>query len=260
MPLNLTGLIWNALMLSFGRGLIWIVPLTLIHFGLIYWQTVLPPVTPGDAFASVEDVVREVNANRVRRQIMALLGHVATLGATALVVLWASGVIGGDRPTPVQWAVRLVCGLVPLLVLVAAPLAAMEYLLAVLHPNVSLILVPAYLYLSGALLVILPVTVIERAGFAGWRRSFELTRPHRWRLVGLVLVVHVGAYVVQALYWGLIGPRYVFGADRYLLMMLSSALFSAKLVLVGIVVTVIHARLREIEQGISARDATEVFA
>jgi hypothetical protein len=107
-------------------------------------------------------------------------------------------------------------------------------------------------------LVLAPAVVIERAGFGGLKRCWSLTKTYRWQIAGAVLPVWLyslaialaGAFPVEFLArqghyaWAL----QVFAA--------TSALASGPL---AILASLVHARLREIKEGISVDQVADIF-
>lgn len=62
------------------------------------------------------------------------------------------------------------------------------------------------LWLSGRLALIVPVVVTERRGLGALARSFALTRPVQWRIVGVLILYLVVSFVATA------AARTVFGS------------------------------------------------
>lgn len=62
------------------------------------------------------------------------------------------------------------------------------------------------LWLSGRLALIVPVVVAERRGLGALARSFALTRPVQWRIVGVLILYLVVSFVATA------AARTVFGS------------------------------------------------
>ena len=136
----------------------------------------------------------------------------------------------------------------------------------------SLLLVVPGLFLAVCWSLVAPVVAVEQRGvFAGFGRSFELTRGHRWTIF-LILLIYVLACGLAALAVGVV-VRLAFGVtgNIFLAQATTGPGFWAALVVnlllggllrtVGAVgVGVIYSELRGVGGGFDARRLGEVFA
>ena len=136
----------------------------------------------------------------------------------------------------------------------------------------TLLLVVPALFLAVCWSLVAPVVAVEQRGvFAGFGRSFELTRGHRWTIF-LILLVYVLACGLAAVAVGVI-VRLIFGVTGNVFMaqatigpgfwasLVVNLLLGGVLRTVGAVgVGVIYSELRGIGGGFDARRLGEVFA
>jgi hypothetical protein len=110
----------------------------------------------------------------------------------------------------------------------------------------------AFLYI--VFWVVIPVAVVERPGpIASLRRSIELTKGNRWRILGVVLLVFlisIGITIISVIF-AFLGP--VIGGIVQAVLNAGLAIFSAVLIAVG------YYRLRAAKEGIGIADIAKVF-
>ena len=124
----------------------------------------------------------------------------------------------------------------------------------------ALLVVPG-VFLMVIWIVVVPAEVIERRGvFASFGRSRDLTRGHRWRVLGLLLIYFVLwvviATVSTAIQAGIDGPEGQ-GLAGLVVFPLLTAL-SAMVAAVGAAAT--YVELRQAKEGVGAEDLAAVFA
>ncbi len=102
--------------------------------------------------------------------------------------------------------------------------------------------------------VVIPVAVVERPGaVASLKRSVELTKGNRWRILGIILlliVISIGITIISVVFMFL-GP--VVGGIVQSLLNAALGVFSAVLIAVG------YYRLRAAREGVDIADIAKVF-
>src|SRR5262245_60332038 len=102
--------------------------------------------------------------------------------------------------------------------------------------------------------VVIPVAVIERPGpVASLKRSVELTKGNRWRILGIVLLlflISIGVGIIGIVF-GFLGP--IVGGIIQPVLNSLVGIFSAVLIAVG------YFRLRVAKEGIDISDIARVF-
>ncbi len=136
----------------------------------------------------------------------------------------------------------------------------------------SLLLLVPGLFLAVCWSLVAPVVAVEQRGvFAGFGRSFELTRGNRWTIFLILLVYAVGSGVLALAVAVLV--RLVFGASSNIFMaqvsnapafwagLVVNLLLGGVLRMVGAVgVGVIYSELRGVGGGFDTRRLSDVFA
>lgn len=79
-----------------------------------------------------------------------------------------------------------------------------------------LVLLVVFLWALARLFVFVPVLVGERLGVGTYGRSFQLTRGYTWRLIGVLLLLGIVAWIASAATSAVVGliARLVMGADH----------------------------------------------
>jgi hypothetical protein len=192
--------------------------------------------------------------------IVALLAFAIYMGVMAAITY---GTVQDLRGQPVsiggllQSAVSLVPPVVgTLIVLLGVFLAAMIVavilgLIPILGMLVDLVL---FVFLYIIFWVVIPVAVVERPGpVASLKRSIELTKGNRWRILGIVLlliVISIGVSLISIVFMFL-GP--IIGGIVQGLLNAVVTVFSAVLVAVG------YYKLRVAKEGVDIGDIAKVF-
>jgi len=141
-------------------------------------------------------------------------------------------------------------------------------------PNVVLVLVVSILaglamialfvpgiWVYGVFAVVVPAVVVERAGFGALGRSAELTKEYRWPIIGTMIVIIIAAALLQFALVALMGVIFVsLGLISTIIMtILMAIVYTVVYGLVGITVSLIYARLREIKEGVGVDNLVAVF-
>jgi hypothetical protein len=102
--------------------------------------------------------------------------------------------------------------------------------------------------------VVIPVAVVERPGpVASLKRSIELTKGNRWRILGIVLLlflISIGVSIIGMVF-GFLGP--IVGGIIQTVLNALIGIFSAVLIAVG------YFRLRAAKEGVDIADIARVF-
>ena len=124
---------------------------------------------------------------------------------------------------------------------------------------IALILPGIWVY--GVFSVIIPVIVVERAGFGALGRSAELTKEYRWPIIGTMIVVIIAAVLLQMVLMAVIGA--LIGLLGLVSIIIATVLMAIGYTLiyglVGIAISLIYSRLREIKEGVGVEDLSAVF-
>ncbi|HEX9052745.1 MAG TPA: hypothetical protein VF841_19620 [Anaeromyxobacter sp.] len=258
-----------------------------------------PPTAPGLAVGAVlSRTMRAWWAHALAFSAMSLAVFAPLLAAGGLFFGWAMGVAEGRQPSPREIAWRagafLVAGAASLVLSVvqmgAVTYGTVRYLAGERAPpgrmiavglrrglpvvgawivvwivavaGMLLFLVPGVMFLVAACVAV-PAAVVERRGVASAiRRSFELTRGHRWTLLAAGLVVLVVMWLLSAavqmsamLVMAVLPPAHAL-AVTLLASQLGSALFS---VLPVVAVAVCYHDLRLAKDGVDTAELARVF-
>lgn len=263
-PLGVGGLISRSFSILFKRflllvGLALVVQLlfALINFlapGLFAPQTV-DPVT--GAFDT--DALPALGA-------AALLGMIVYAIVQAVLTLAAYDA-ATEQPTRVgSYFGAVFRNIVPLLIV--SVLSAIA-----IYIGLALLIVPG-LWLAAVLSVVVPVIVIEGAGFGAFGRSARLTKEYRWPIVGLLILVFLIFFGVTVLLGllslavlGIEGTAAAALASQTgewttsaIVYLLVNAVFgSITYAFLAVSVAALFARLKEIKEGVGVEDLSNVF-
>ncbi|MEM6619782.1 MAG: hypothetical protein AAF631_10820 [Pseudomonadota bacterium] len=126
------------------------------------------------------------------------------------------------------------------------------------------------LWLAAVFSMVFPAIVVEGTGLTAVGRSARLTKGYRWPIIGTLLVMGfiTGLMVLGvAAFLGLFisGVENAVGGGAWLLntglaLLVGSFLYAISFGLPAVTTALIYARLREIKEGTSIADITEVFA
>jgi hypothetical protein len=121
--------------------------------------------------------------------------------------------------------------------------------------GVMLLVIPGYMLMI-AWYVALPVVVVERLGpVASLRRSAELTKGHRWKIFGIIIVIGIVAGIVGAVV-NTIALMFHNHAVHTVIQYLLQALLIA---FEGVVGVVLYHDLRAAKEGINTERIAAVF-
>ncbi len=119
------------------------------------------------------------------------------------------------------------------------------------------------LWLYAVFSVVVPVIVIERAGFGAMGRSAALTKEFRWPIVGLLVVTWICMILIGMVFGVVIGfGLYGLGTSFVgilLMVLVISVINGFTYSLFGIATSLIYARLREIKEGVGVDQLASVF-
>lgn len=172
--------------------------------------------------------------------------------ATAMLVSFAYDVKLG-RPKNLSSYVNGVVGnLVPLIVI-----SILTYVLVM--AGTTLLVLPG-LWLYAVFSLIVPVIVVERAGFGAMGRSAELTKDYRWPIVGLLIVMFIVIVIISAIFGFIIGFINALIGGQVLLLILNVVTSTVGFAFGCIMVALLYARLRELKEGVSVDHLADVFS
>lgn len=121
----------------------------------------------------------------------------------------------------------------------------------------SLGLLPG-LWVFAVFAVVAPAIAIERCGFAGLRRSIDLTRDYRWPIMGGAILLFLAMSLFVVLMFGVLTPvtTAISPILSVVVIVCASAFsFSALFIWIGL----LYARLRTIKDGTPTENLEEVF-
>ncbi len=120
-----------------------------------------------------------------------------------------------------------------------------------------LLLVVPGLYVVARFLPWAPAVVFENAGWSGLTRAQDLTEGYRWPLVGAALLL--GLVIIVALL--AFGPVFAMSVGSPpLAILIEGVLTGLYYALIAVFTALVYLRLREILEGISAREIAEEIA
>ena len=143
------------------------------------------------------------------------------------------------------------------------PIVVMSAVVAVLSYVGALAFLIGALWVYAVFFVMVPVAVIEHAGFGAMRRSAFLTKEYRWPIVGaFVFVMIINGLLFRAAEFlaeltSLALPPGIEALIAY--GMATASIIGLGLVYGGIVTALIYARLREIKEDVDVDQLAAVF-
>lgn len=141
-------------------------------------------------------------------------------------------------------------------VLVLAPIV----LLAVTRMAGLIILaIPLMFYLWSAFTPLVPVIVIEGAGFRALGRAWALTRGYRWPIGSAVIMIYFVGGVIEKI-GDLVGKAAASVEDAWLPVLANNAAAAISDGFIAVGIAMIYARLRSIKEGVDIGSLAEVFA
>lgn len=171
--------------------------------------------------------------------------------STAMIVRGAYDVKLGRPPKLGAYVGAAIVYILPIVVLtIAVTLMASIAMLALIVPG---------LYVYAMFSVVIPVIVIENAGFGALGRSAELTKGYRWPLLGgflvmLLVMIALSMAVTLTLVPGLLDTGGVTAA------VIVSAVLNAVIgALMAVFYSMAYARLRELKEGLGVDQLAAVF-
>lgn len=120
------------------------------------------------------------------------------------------------------------------------------------------IIVAPVIYVLILLYVTIPVAIVERAGIGSLKRSVALTKGHRWRLFGLIILFFfIGGALGVALYFlGLMGESSLNFTGGVVTQWAFGGVFSA---FAAVMAAVIYHDLRVAKEGVDSDQFAAVF-
>jgi hypothetical protein len=141
---------------------------------------------------------------------------------------------------------------------VIVPLAILSIVATLLFAiGFALFVVPG-LWIYAVFSVMAPAVVIERVGFGGLGRSASLTKGYRWPIVGTYFIAFIVVIIINVVAGLLVGLIATVGGV-VVGIILFAALSTVGTGLIGIMASLIYARLREIKEGVSVDQIASVF-
>ncbi len=172
--------------------------------------------------------------------------------ATAMLVSFAYDVKLGRSKRLSSYVNSVIGNLLPLIVM-----AVVSYILIVI--GLSLLILPG-LWLYAVFSLIVPVIVVERAGFGAMGRSAELTKDYRWPIVGLLIVMFIVMFIISAIFGLIVGFISALVGGQALLLILNIVTSTVGFAFGCIMIALLYARLRELKEGISVDHLADVFS
>ncbi|MEO0371545.1 MAG: hypothetical protein AAF231_08845 [Pseudomonadota bacterium] len=143
------------------------------------------------------------------------------------------------------------------------PVVVLTIVVTILVAIGMLALIVGGLWLYAVFSIVVPVIVIERAGFGAMGRSAALTKEYRWPIVGLLVVTWLCMIVIGMIFGAILGFGLLgFGGGFVgvlLMVLLISVINGFTYSLFGIATSLIYARLREIKEGVGVDQLASVF-
>lgn len=214
------GTVWDRTTEFLGEHLSAVLPIALLAIFL-----------PAAVQTSIEPLARHSDTAKLTVNAASLLFSVLSLwGQLAIValVLDPAAARGGATRIATGRLLPMICVAVllllgALLLILPIPIvlgvsgydlrAAMNGQAAAVPPNAagfivlySLVLLPAFLFLTARLALVTPLVVAERLGTRVFARSFALTRGIAWKIIGVVVLLAIVAIV------SVLAVRTVFGS------------------------------------------------
>lgn len=121
----------------------------------------------------------------------------------------------------------------------------------------ALLVVPG-IWLYAVFSMLVPVIVLEGAGFGALGRSAELTKGYRWPIVGVFLLIFLCLFLfgfVTAFVLSFVSGGSLFGFGLLLETIINAISYG----MASIAVAMVFARLKEIKEGVSVSDLVDVF-
>jgi hypothetical protein len=159
-----------------------------------------------------------------------------------------------------------------ILLAITFPIVLLSALLGPLSIVVILGMPVLNLWIFAVFAVMAPAIVIERIGFRGLGRSAALTKQYRWPIVGTLLltaICYLGINIIIGAVFMLLVGSIAFLSDAggivsviaggILPLILYALISTIGIGLIGIIIALIYARLREIKEGISVDQIASVF-
>lgn len=143
----------------------------------------------------------------------------------------------------------------------AVTIALLSFAVGILAGLAMIALILPGLWVYAVYAVVAPTVVIEGVGYGGMKRSAELTKGYRWPIVGVIVLVGISTVLLSGalLFAVVFVSEALFGDTLFLTIIIASLAVAVVYGLIGISVSLIYARLREIKEGVSVDQIASVF-
>lgn len=178
----------------------------------------------------------------------------------------------GPGLSAVPAIVLLAIAIYLLLMVISLPIFLLSALLGPIAFLIILAMPVFNLWIMAVFCVVAPAVVIERIGLRGLGRSMALTKNYRWPIVGTLLltfICFIGVFLLGSFIMALLVGTITFvGEPGGILSVIAGGIIPILLYafistvgigLIGIVIALVYARLREIKEGISVDQIAAVF-
>ncbi len=249
-PLGVGQILSESFSLLFGN----IVAIAVAAFIPLLFMIILSGMTLGFSVSLGAEVADPTAANFLPLILLNTLISVVIYGiVSAIIVQLAYDAKLGRGTNFGAYAAAAISTIVPNVV--------QTLIITILASFAMLALILPGIWVYGVFAVTVPALVIERVGFGAMRRSSELTKEYRWPVIGTMVVVFIGAMVLNLIPQTIAG--FVLGSlstvSIIAMVLLTAVLSTFTYGLIGIAVALIYARLREIKDGVGMNDLSSVF-
>ncbi|NIA71819.1 hypothetical protein HBA54_24795 [Pelagibius litoralis] len=123
----------------------------------------------------------------------------------------------------------------------------------------ALFIIPG-IFLGVIFAVVLPAYVVERPGIVGsFKRSMELTKGNRWRVLGILIILFVILAVIGMVIGAVTGFVAVMGTGLGLVAIVNYVISALSSAVVAVAVAVLYHDLRIAKEGVSTEQIAAVF-
>jgi hypothetical protein len=129
-----------------------------------------------------------------------------------------------------------------------------------IYLGLILLIIPGLL-LMAMWFVIVPAIVVDGSGFGAFGRSASLTKEYRWPLIGLLCLFFIAFWLIGMAMALVQLPLIMMGDGGFYVLLAFQGLATAFFYAIGGSMTaLVYARLREIKEGTSFDELSEVFS
>ena len=223
----------------------------IVPFGVLALILYLPTLIYG--FASLSELESGVvTGYSVGDVVITLLSFVLTYILVAALVYGTVQHLGGQRPSLGAIVSRGLATIVPVVVIAVL-------LTLVVSIGFVLLIVPG-IFLTVVYAVVIPAAVVERPGIIGsFKRSWELTKGHRWPVLGILLVLLVILFVLAAVIGAIAGVVFFTMGDFTALVVVNYVISAFSGALMSVTIAVTYHDLRVAKEGATSAQIAAVF-